>query len=74
MSEIDMKHIYSIIKIFNSYIKKCVQVIKDGLEKLKKKEDTDNISKIILDSLNRIAYKDDSQIVKLRGINRYIKE
>ncbi|MCS4586028.1 RusA family crossover junction endodeoxyribonuclease [Clostridium perfringens] len=32
------------------------------------------MSKIILDSLNRVAYKDDSQIVKLRGINRYIKE
>ncbi|EPB8255422.1 MAG: RusA family crossover junction endodeoxyribonuclease [Clostridium perfringens] len=28
----------------------------------------------MLDSLNRVAYKDDSQIVKLRGINRYIKE
>ena len=30
-----------------------------------KKPDCDNISKIILDSLNGIAYKDDSQIYKL---------
>lgn len=30
-----------------------------------KKPDIDNISKIILDSLNKLAYKDDNQIAKL---------
>jgi Holliday junction resolvase RusA-like endonuclease len=30
-----------------------------------KKPDTDNIAKIVLDSLNKIAYDDDSQIVEL---------
>lgn len=30
-----------------------------------KKPDTDNIAKSILDGLNKIAYKDDSQIVEL---------
>ena len=36
-----------------------------------KKPDTDNIAKIICDALNKIAYKDDSQIVKLNVIKRY---
>lgn len=30
-----------------------------------KKPDTDNIAKIILDSLNNIAYKDDKQVIEL---------
>ena len=38
-----------------------------------KKADLDNISKIILDSLNGIAYKDDSQIVSLE-IKKYYSE
>lgn len=50
-------------KIPKSYSKKRVQAIRDGLEKPKKKPDADNIAKIILDSLNGIAYKDDSQII-----------
>ena len=32
---------------------------------------TDNIAKIILDSLNDIAFHDDSQIVKLTVIKRW---
>ncbi|MCX0404568.1 RusA family crossover junction endodeoxyribonuclease [Clostridium perfringens] len=58
-------------KIPKSYTKKRVQAIKDGLEKPTKKPDADNIGKIILDSLNGIAYKDDSQIVELSVIKRY---
>ncbi|HAT4103701.1 TPA: RusA family crossover junction endodeoxyribonuclease [Clostridium perfringens] len=61
-------------KIPKSYTKKRVQVIRDGLEKPTKKPDADNIGKIILDSLNGIAYKDDSQIVELRVIKRYTEE
>ena len=38
-----------------------------------KKPDLDNIAKIILDSLNSIAYKDDSQVVELE-INKYYAE
>lgn len=30
-----------------------------------KKPDCDNIAKIILDALNKIAYKDDSQVIEL---------
>lgn len=61
-------------KIHKSYSKKRVQAIRDGLEKPTKKPDADNIAKIILDSLNGIAYKDDSQIVELMVIKRYTEE
>ena len=33
--------------------------------------DTDNIAKIVLDSLNGIAYKDDSQVTALKVIKQY---
>lgn len=36
-----------------------------------KKPDIDNIAKSVLDSLNGLAYEDDSQIVKLSGIKLY---
>lgn len=61
-------------KIPKSYSKKRVQVIRDGLEKPTKKPDADNIGKIILDSLNGIAYKDDSQIIELSIIKRYTEK
>lgn len=35
-----------------------------------KRPDTDNIAKIILDSLNHIAFKDDSQVIKLE-VNKF---
>lgn len=35
------------------------------------KPDTDNIAKSILDSLNKIAYLDDKQVVDLRVRKRY---
>jgi Holliday junction resolvase RusA-like endonuclease len=39
-----------------------------------KKPDIDNISKIILDSLNGLAYKDDNQIVELEVKKLYGEE
>jgi Holliday junction resolvase RusA-like endonuclease len=53
---------YSIPK---STSKKDRELIKQGLKKPTKKPDIDNIAKIILDSLNGIAYKDDTQVVSL---------
>lgn len=47
--------------------------MKDGLIRPTKKPDTDNIAKICLDSLNGIAYPDDSQIVRL-VVNKYYAE
>lgn len=57
--------------IMSSYPKKRVQAIKDGLEHPTKKPDGDNIAKIILDSLNNIAFKDDSQVIELTVLKRY---
>lgn len=57
--------------IMSSYPKKRVKAIKEGLEYPAKKPDGDNIAKIILDSLNGIAFKDDSQIVELTILKRY---
>ena len=45
-----------------------------GKIKCTKKPDTDNIAKIVLDSLNGIAYKDDSQIVELHVFKKYSEE
>ncbi|WP_300259413.1 RusA family crossover junction endodeoxyribonuclease [Clostridium sp.] len=61
-------------KIPKSYSKKRVQAIREDLEKPTKKPDADNIAKIILDSLNGIAYKDDSQVVELRVKKEYTEE
>jgi len=36
------------------------------------KPDIDNLIKTVLDSLNRIAYKDDSQIVEIKSNKTYI--
>lgn len=61
-------------KIPKSYSKKRVQAIIEGLEHPIKKPDADNIGKIILDSLNDIAFHDDSQIVELIVIKRWTQE
>lgn len=45
----------------------------EGIIRPTKKPDADNIAKIILDSLNKIAYKDDSQIVELE-VKKYYSE
>lgn len=61
-------------KVPKSYTKKRVQAIRNGEEYPQKKPDVDNIAKIILDSLNKIAYEDDSQIVELTVLKRYTEE
>lgn len=61
-------------KIPKSYSKKRVQAIRDGLEMPLKKPDSDNIAKIVLDSLNKIAFDDDAQVVELTVIKRWTEE
>lgn len=39
-----------------------------------KKPDCDNIAKIVLDALNKIAYKDDSQVIELTVKKRYAED
>jgi Holliday junction resolvase RusA-like endonuclease len=59
---------YSIPK---SMTKKNRQLIEEGKLHPTKKPDLDNVAKIVLDSLNGIAYSDDSQIVKLNIEKHY---
>lgn len=59
---------YSIPK---SMTKKNRQLIEEGKLHPTKKPDLDNVAKIVLDSLNGIAYSDDSQIVKLNVEKHY---
>ena len=61
-------------KVPKSYSKKRVQAIREGLEHPQKKPDSDNVAKIILDSLNKIAYEDDSQVVELKVIKQWTEE
>jgi len=52
-------------KIPKSTSKKKMLLMQDGEIRPTKKPDTDNIAKIVLDSLNDIAYDDDKQVIEL---------
>lgn len=58
------------------YLKRGINA--EGIRKLNgelfptKKPDPDNIAKSIMDALNSVAYKDDSQVVSLIVFKRYI--
>lgn len=64
--EVEIKAIFEIPKSYSK--KKRAELL--GKEHTKK-PDADNISKCILDSLNGLAYKDDSQIAKLTITKQY---
>lgn len=66
--------IYMYFKIPKSYTKKRVAAIREGLEYPMKTPDVDNCSKIILDSLNKVAYDDDQQVVELSVLKRWTEE
>ena len=54
-----------------SFTRKVKRQIEDGLFQHTKKPDLDNLAKAMLDALNGLAFKDDSQIVKLTIEKRY---
>lgn len=58
--------IWAYVEIPKSFPKKRRQRCIEGKERPTKKPDLDNVAKIILDSLNGIAYRDDSQVTTLR--------
>jgi Holliday junction resolvase RusA-like endonuclease len=60
-------------EIPKSKSKKDKELKKKAIIRPCSKPDTDNIGKIILDSLNGIAYQDDKQIVELR-VRKYYSE
>ncbi|MCM0648662.1 RusA family crossover junction endodeoxyribonuclease [Clostridium swellfunianum] len=53
--------------------KKKKELMKNKEIRPTKKPDCDNVAKIILDSLNKIAYADDSQIVELT-VNKWYSQ
>lgn len=60
--EASIKAMFGIPK---SMSKKDRQLVNEGKLRPTKKPDVDNVAKIILDSINGLAYKDDSQVTKL---------
>lgn len=58
-------------KIPKSYTKKRINLIQQGIEQPVSKPDIDNICKIILDALNGVAYKDDTQVIRLAISKKY---
>lgn len=46
----------------------------DNLLQCTKKPDIDNIAKVVLDALNKVAYLDDTQVVELVAIKRWSNE
>ena len=63
--------IYAYKKPCKSTTKKELRIIEQGLNKWTKKVDIDNITKSVLDSLNKVAYADDSQVTCLKVYKRY---
>lgn len=61
-------------KIPKSYTKAKILACKQNIILPTKKPDIDNCIKVILDSLNGIAYKDDSQIVEVIAVKRWTEE
>lgn len=59
---------YSIPK---SASKKKAESMRAGEIRPMKKPDLDNVVKVIADALNGVAYKDDSQIVSLRNVDKF---
>lgn len=59
--------------ITKSTSKKAAELMRNGLIRHTKKPDADNIAKICLDALNKLAFDDDSQIVDL-SISKYYSD
>lgn len=63
--------INAFIKVPKATTKKDIKQIEEGLLSPTKKPDIDNIVKIVLDALNKMAFKDDNQITKLEVEKQY---
>ena len=62
------------LKIPKNMTKKDLKKVEEGLLSPTKKPDIDNIVKVILDALNKMAFKDDIQITKLLVEKEYAEE
>lgn len=63
--------VYAYYKIPKSFSKKKVNQCVDNILKPCVKPDCDNILKIVMDSLNKVAYADDKQICRVSFSKRY---
>lgn len=63
--------ITAIFEVPKSYSKKKTKELLETHSNYDHKPDLDNIAKIILDSLNKLAYKDDSQVTVLHLNKEY---
>ena len=54
-----------------SYTKKKIEAVKSGELRYTKLPDADNLAKSVMDALNNVIYKDDSQIVELTVNKEY---
>lgn len=64
-------NITAVFPVPKSYSKKKTAELLNGHNNYDKKPDCDNLAKIILDSLNGLAYKDDSQVTSLHINKEY---
>lgn len=64
-------NITAVFPVPKSYSKKKTEELLNGRNNYDKKPDCDNLAKIILDSLNGLAYKDDSQVTALHINKEY---
>ena len=61
-------------KIPKATSKKNTELMEQGYIKPLGKPDIDNVLKVVLDGLNKIAYSDDAQVVSISGEKFYRKE
>ncbi|MFT4146411.1 MAG: RusA family crossover junction endodeoxyribonuclease [Mobilitalea sp.] len=66
-------YIYAFLQIPKNTPKKYIKDMEIGNIRPIKKPDIDNIAKVILDALNGIAYKDDTQVIGLTVAKMYAR-
>ena len=67
-------HLNFYFKPPKSYTKKKLKLIEEGKLLYTKLPDADNLAKSVLDSCNKLLFKDDAQIVSLTSSKHYGKE
>lgn len=58
-------------KVPDSFSKNKKKLVEDGCILPTKKPDIDNIAKVVLDALNKVAYYDDTQVIQLTVEKKY---
>lgn len=66
-----LMRIVAVYDIPKSASRKAAEQMRGGEIRPCKKPDIDNVCKVILDALNGVAYKDDTQVVELNIVKQY---